>query len=267
MEKKNNNNDLLSGKAKEFSESMKQAIDENPAYDTERINLRPVDYSFMDEIEVSAREEIQGSPTKKGKKHTWQYFAKIAVIVILFFSAVLATSIYINSEPAIAAKFKLEKKFHEITKGLLSTDENAGQNAPDDNAITYHINSMDEMDYAKKVMPGILIPEYIPGGYELDSLDISKYINGTYIANYSFTDGNNHFTIYIYKANEERYEPGTTTIGVNGEMVELEDRILYIWHEEIEETYGVIILKDLLTIDIDGDISQNEMITIAESLN
>ena len=123
---------------------------------------------------------------REKKRHSHIYrFATVAACVALIFVTSSSMAVWMNSEAAHAMKFNLEKTFHKITDGFFSTDEEENGETSE-NEISITIDSMEDIDDAVAFMPDLPIPEYIPEGYELKSLDISKYVNGTYLVEYTF---------------------------------------------------------------------------------
>lgn len=85
---------------------------------------------------------------------------------------------------------------------------------------------MEDIDDAVAFMPDLPIPEYIPEGYELKSLVISKYVNGTYSVEYTFENVDRS----IFMINSRYSTKDQDNIGLIGgsEVIQKNDRTLYL---------------------------------------
>ncbi len=123
---------------------------------------------------------------REKKRHSHIYrFATVAACVALIFVTSSSMAVWMNSEAAHAMKFNLEKTFHKITNGFFSTLRKKIRRVEDDR-IVITVDNMEDIDDAIAFMPNLLIPQYIPDGFELDSLNISKFVSGSYTVEYKF---------------------------------------------------------------------------------
>ena len=140
---------------------------------------------------------------KEKKDHRFLYrFGTVAVCVILIFVTSSGMAVWMSSEAAHAMKFNLEKTFHRITDGFFSTDENESAETSE-NEISITIDSMDDIDDAIAFMPDLPVPEYIPEGFELEELKVSKFVNGNHIIEYTFNNKNNESFFILSRSIDE----------------------------------------------------------------
>ena len=245
-----NDDKKLSEIEEQLKEGFRDAFDEYLKKKGETIP--EPDFSFLNE-------------PKEKKDHRFLYrFGTVAVCVILIFVTSSGMAVWMNSEAAHAMKFRLEKTFHRITDGFFSTDENESAETSE-NEISITIDSMDDIDDAIAFMPDLPVPEYIPEGFELEELKISKYMNGNYTVEYIFANFEGaKFVIY------SRYSMGEENdIGLIGEseVIELYDRVLYLTKDEYTEEYSLNLLIKNQLVTLTGDLDNNTMVKIASMIN
>ncbi len=201
---------------------------------------------------------------REKKRHSHIYrFATVAACVALIFVTSSSMAVWMNSEAAHAMKFNLEKTFHKITNGFFSTDEEENGETSE-NEISITVDSMEDIDDAVAFMPDLPIPEYIPEGFELESLKVSKFVNGSYLVNYDYRNDNNTFSITSNHTLEYGANAGLT---MNPEEIRVNNRTLYYSEDSYTGAKSVsFLMKDQL-IDITGDISRELMIDIAIEIN
>ena len=160
-------------------------------------------------------------------------------------------------------KFNLEKTFHKITDGFFSTDEEENGETSE-NEISITIDSMEDIDDAVAFMPDLPIPEYIPEGYELKSLDISKYVNGTYSVEYTFENVDRS----IFMINSRYSTKDQDNIGLLGgsEVIQKNDRTLYLIKDNYTSKYSVTFLLSNQFIDVTGDLDNDSMMEVAQMI-
>ncbi len=175
-----NDDKKLSEIEEQLKEGFRDAFDEYLKKKGETIP--EPDFSFLNE-------------PKEKKDHRFLYrFGTVAVCVILIFVTSSGMAVWMNSEAAHAMKFNLEKTFHRITDGFFSTDENESAETSE-NEISITIDSMDDIDDAIAFMPDLPVPEYIPEGFELEELKVSKFVNGSNVSQYNFVKDKNKIII------------------------------------------------------------------------
>ncbi len=202
---------------------------------------------------------------KEKKDHRFLYrFGTVAVCVILIFVTSSGMAVWMNSEAAHAMKFNLEKTFHRITDGFFSTDENESAETSE-NEISITIDSMDDIDDAIAFMPDLPVPEYIPEGFELEELKVSKFVNGSYTVEYVYYNMSMSAKFYISsRSNSE--ENALTMLLTDSETIELNDRTIYYYNDEYTREGGVSFILHSQLIDISGNIGKEDIINVAENI-
>lgn len=130
---------------------------------------------------------------------------------------------------------------------------------------TIQISSMDDIDKAIAFLPRFCVPEYIPEGYSLRTLEINKMeILNSYFARYHFSKNEeDYFLIHIRSTPEQGLQ---AVYDAEGKWIELKDRNILKWLNPVENTYGVNVVDVARILYITGSISHEEMMRIAEGL-
>lgn len=245
----------LSPNGEKFSRLMRDAFENETEYDETR--ARPVDYSFMD--------EIPEEPEQSKKRYHFGSATRVAAVILVFSTAVLSTSIWLNSEPANAGKFKLEKIFYQMRNGLFTSDGGGNPNDYlEEEANVLEIDKMADIDTAKKFMPGLLVPAYVPDEYEFDLLEIIKQISGNYFAKYTYETKAG--ILYVQLQTSMSVEAITDSL-VNGNIIEEGDLLMCPWEDKTTDTHGVNAAKGDVGISITGTISIEEMLEVIRNLS
>lgn len=201
---------------------------------------------------------------REKKRHSHIYrFATVAACVALIFVTSSSMAVWMNSEAAHAMKFNLEKTFHKITDGFFSTNEEEnGETSEDEISIT--VDSMEDIDDAVAFMPDLPIPEYIPEGFELESLKVSKFMNGSYIVEYIFK--NDAVQYVIYSSLSKDVQDSTGLVGAS-EVIEMADRTIYLIDDNYTSEYSINCLINNQFICITGDLDRNLMVKVAQMIH
>lgn len=247
-----NNGRKMSETEEELKEKFREVFDEYLKEKGEEIP--EPDLSFLKE--TNEREK---------KKHGHFYrFGTLAVCAVLILTISSGMAVWMNSESAHAMKFNLEKTFHRIADGFFSTDENESAETSE-NEISITIDSMDDIDDAIAFMPELPVPEYIPEGFELEELKVSKFVNGGYTAQYNFIGNESKtLTININDIESNSFDAG---IMMESEKIILPDRSIYYYRDNYFDSYGVIFIQKSKFVEIKSNVSKNMIIKIASSIN
>lgn len=196
-------------------------------------------------------------------KKAFRRMPRVAACFLVLFVASGSMAVWVNSESAHTLKFNMEKTFHKISSTLFSTSESDDENFEEDR-ITISIDSMDDIQDAVDFMPNLPIPEYIPEGFELEKLEVSKFLDGTYSVNYKFANENEN-TLSI----TSNFDTSEVSLKLISEMEEIYagDYVIYPWEDKYTATHGISFLVDDQLIDIFGDVDQEKMIKVASQLN
>lgn len=244
-----NDDKKLSEIEEQLKEGFRDAFDEYLKKKGETIP--EPDFSFLNE-------------PKEKKDHRFLYrFGTVAVCVILIFVTSSGMAVWMNSEAAHAMKFSLEKTFHRITDGFFSTDENESAETSE-NEISITIDSMDDIDDAIAFMPDLPVPEYIPEGFELEELKVSKFVNGSYSLNYLFKNIESEIiTISSCSVSENDTLAGTMA---DSKPIKLNDLTLYYYSDDYTGKYGASFILSSQLIAISGNVNKQDVIAICENI-
>ena len=246
-----NDDKKLSEIEEQLKEGFRDAFDEYLKKKGETIP--EPDFSFLNE-------------PKEKKDHRFLYrFGTVAVCVILIFVTSSGMAVWMNSEAAHAMKFRLEKTFHRITDGFFSTDENESAETSE-NEISITVDSMDDIDDAIAFMPDLPVPEYIPEGFELEELKISKYMNGSYWSRYRFE--NEFGEVFDITSNYLDNTDEDITMSLNGEITEVRknDRRFYVVHDDYTLASNINFVLGKQLVNVTGSINYEKMIEIASKI-
>lgn len=244
-----NDDKKLSEIEEQLKEGFRDAFDEYLKKKGETIP--EPDFSFLNE-------------PKEKKDHRFLYrFGTVAVCVILIFVTSSGMAVWMNSEAAHAMKFNLEKTFHRITDGFFSTDENESAETSE-NEISITIDSMDDIDDAIAFMPDLPVPEYIPEGFELEELKVSKFVNGSNVSQYNFVKDKNKIIISINNVESDSMDAG---IMMKAEEIVLPDRTIYCYKDGLYNSYGASFIEKSQLIDVKGNIDKDIIIKIVSNID
>lgn len=188
----------------------------------------------------------------------WKKLSKVAVFIlsVMIFSSSIA--IWINSDQAVASKFKLDQIMYEMKS---DTDNISTR----DDTISYKTATMDDVDEAKKFYPSLYVPSNIPKGYELQKLQIDKLAGEEYFTNYMFVNKKKNVIDVIINSSTT---PGTLEIAATTKLVKLENTDLYVWYDSTSEALrGVCLLDNNTLLSISSVPDQETMIKIITSFN
>lgn len=201
---------------------------------------------------------------REKKRHSHIYrFATVAACVALIFVTSSSMAVWMNSEAAHAMKFNLEKTFHKITNGFFSTDEEENGETSE-NEISITIDSMEDIDDAVAFMPDLPIPGYIPEGFELESLKVSKFVNDSYSAEYKFISKDDLHIIIASR--QSASEDASAGLVIESEEVVLGDRVAYLYEDEYTNTFGSTFIVKNQLIDVKGNIDRNILLNVVKGI-
>ncbi len=204
--------------------------------------IPPLDKSFMN---------TKKSDDKSSKRRRYSLIAAAAALMICIVTVVPPM---IGGDAAYGDKGILHRLFGSDMG--IGTDEQDGTDQ--ERECKVEINDLENIDEAKDLCKNLYVPEYLPEGFELESLVVEKTEAGV-DADYTFKNGEKELHIGM-----SFIENGNATYSSNsqGEMIELEDRIIVPSKDKMSvETYmeeGIMMIS--------GDMSQEEMITVAKKL-
>lgn len=208
---------------------------------------------------------LQEEKPKKRKEHrVLRRFATIAACMVLLLVTSSGMAIWISSDAAHAVKFSLEKTLHRISGTFFSTDDGK-EIETEENQISITIDSMDDIQDAVNFMPDLPVPGYIPEGFELETLTVVKYMDGSYIVDYQFKNDNK--TYFSLTSNSVADGEATAGLMYESETFMVGKYKAYYWLDEYTSLYGISILIDNQLVDVRGDIDRNIMLKVAENIH
>ena len=232
----------------------------------ERENLKKNEQKFMEEIGAALKrhekktkldaEVLEGWVTaakEKSRARKRKYMTAISCVVIVCAGTFSAMNLLVP-DAAIAGKngpITTEEGNNTIVKeGRGEPGENAGKES-------IIVDDWKKVDGVKKKYPQLLIPQYVPEGYEFSELAVEA--SGLF----------NTYT-YIFVQNEERFQL-TQTVGTELEIIKDYDRAFKTdegvevrFKDDIEASIHFIIGKDLCTLI--GSFSDEEYGRIVDAL-
>ena len=98
----------------------------------------------------------------------------------------------------------------------------------------------------------------------MKSLDISKYVNGTYSVEYTFENVDRS----IFMINSRYSTKDQDNIGLIGgsEVIQKNDRTLYLIKDNYTSKYSVTFLLSNQFIDVTGDLDNDSMMEVAQMI-
>lgn len=237
----------------QFSSLLAEVMEEPDEIYGERIGK--VDYSFLDEEKAK----------KSGSKKYFRHLLRAAVFVLCVLVAGSAMAIWINSEPAVATKFSIQKMFYEIRDGVFGTNANEVNESETSNLIEVEYTKWEDIEKAKKLVPDLLVPTYIPEGYEFEKLIVETEVTGEVIVDYVFIKNKDKYHVSIF--NLENIEEAKITHKSTVNFSEVGE--VMVWKDKINncsENNGATIMFENKCILVTGDIQENDIIKIFEGI-
>lgn len=102
-------------------------------------------------------------------------FAGRLLLLLLCVLLSIGITCWLHTDSGRAAAFRVEKLTWRVMGLINETDPST---AGRDDVISIRIEDAADFDLAKKFMPELLIPGYVPEGWELESLVLMKTLSG-----------------------------------------------------------------------------------------
>lgn len=194
---------------------------------------------------------------EKKKRVHFSRFTKVTAVVIIALLSINVFMLATESTDSYGQRGLLHRIYKSVT-GII-TDEGQEMDSTD---VLESFESLNLKD-AKTFFPSLYIPEYIPAGFNLESLIIERYTADDYWVQYIYT--NTEESIYIdlsYYQNSrfKYYSEG------EGNMIEMDDRILYSYISTSTNEYTVEVYFEDCMMNIEGINDENELTKIAENM-
>lgn len=248
---------------------------------------RPLDLSFLpEEVAAMLREEepeqSRELPTKKTEKNpeTDLYtktetcaqrevqppvrrFRQWAAAILL--CAVLTGGMtwwMNNSQYAYAARFYLEKIMYQLSGNCFVSDpEEDGKK----DLIRIRMKDSADLESASRFMPELLTPAYLPVGWKLKNLELSKTFQGDKQAVFTYT-GPESGILSIdenYPADGDTAQAGETT---DSHIIQLGSHGITLYHDSVSDNLAAEFVENRVQVRIVGNLSEEDLLRIAEKM-
>lgn len=226
------------------------------------------DLSFLNEEPDAQVEENDADreevfvPAKKEKKRRFSQFTKVAAVAIIF---LLCANIFLlgkNSSESYGDKGILHRLYQGVT-GLFTDSEEQTEDSDVEEFITFDRLGDKELEQAKKFLPGLYVPTYMPEGYELEKLTIEKFVFGDYQAEYVYKNNSNRINVLLYYSTDADC---TYQWQGDGNLIEMSDRKIFVSKDPVSEGTMISVYTESCSIDISGAISPDELVMIGKKL-
>ena len=186
--------------------------------------------------------------------------AQIAIAALLIFVLSSLMALNMNEQNTLALVHPLETIQHFLRGDReLSAPSSGGR---EEKSQTVRITDPENIDEALRLMPQLYIPEYLPEGWEMKSLEVTKKADGVGLAIFSYINTNNMITI------DEFYGINLINDLNTSEKIEISGRSYY-YHENEDTGEGVLIFlekENLIQINSNSFLEKDEMLRIAEKM-
>ena len=121
----------------------------------------------------------------------------------------------------------------------------------------------EKADRAVRFMPELYVPSAVPGGWELDRLELSKTIKGIKTAKYTFyNQASESFTIDETLPSED--QPAGS--GVQGDSVQLDHRKVLLFRDENTGLSEAGFTENGVLVRLAGDLDEEDLLRVADSM-
>ena len=199
---------------------------------------------------------------KKTNKHLrFNRLSTVVAIIVVMLLGLNAVMLFSDSNEVYSEKGLLHR-IHEGVRGIF-TDEDPSQFVEvDETGEVFIITDMKDIDKAKAFWPELCVPGYVPEGYELNKLKITKNISGIYKAIYHFEKSDCKLTIIVISNTVDKYLSTD-----EGKMIENNGRIAnYYWDDIYQRNTIDVYLEDAI-VYIYGEINEDTLMKIANNIN
>ena len=223
-------------------------------YQKQAGNPSPLNRSFIE------MEKETGKRSRRIKR-----YSAIAAAVLLV--VVLGNTIsMIAFDDSVYGDKGLLHRIYKSATGL-STDEQDEallENEVAETVSSITINSMDDIEGAIDFAEGNLyVPQYIPDGFQLESLIVEQSQFGDFTAEYTFKNGEKQLSL-IEMANSD--DDSTVNASGDGDLIRLKDRILYVQDEDSNGDRYIDVITEESVMQMLGKVSREEGIKFAKGL-
>ena len=229
---------------KEFAKLFQDAYDSGLR--PEHGPQRPLDLSFLEKDKKRLRRRAR--------------IMKIAAVFLLIFITSSVMTIWISGSPSEAFDHPLQKIMQCLSGGRYSTDP--GSSGREEKNHTLYITDSTKIDSALQMMPPLYIPEYIPVGWQMESLEVAEKENGCIVAKYIYNNsGQGIITIdELFGSNQKVNLPNTNDVKViNGKTV-------YSYCNEDFNNQAVMFYDNEVFVHINAPLEEEILLKIADQM-
>lgn len=177
-----------------------------------------------------------------------------------FVMAVLAGMFAFNTLNSEVGADKNPKEEIVTEDGVIIEDGGYGSSDGEDNV--WVITNWHDVESVKLTYPELLIPEYIPEGYEFRQLIVESLITNGILYDYSFYNKNKKkFEIEIFKHTSEL---STLALENNAKYINSKKGVIYVQENEKKATMQ---LDDGNIITIWGELDESEIVKIVNGIS
>ena len=227
--------------------TMKQIIKDSTDRELERYETKTLTPDELKKMAAAAQ--------RKKKQHYRKLAGVAALLAVVLFGAIMAFN---NFSTDVEAD-KNAKEEIVTEDGVIIEDGGWGSSSEDNWVIT----DWAEVKAAKATIPELVVPEYIPEGYEFQQLKIEGS-EISIIAEYLFNNNDNE-SIRIQQYKHEEYLE-STKIYNDYRCVECDNGTIYI-KENTDNNKAIIQWDDGVIIQIWSKLSDNDIIKIIENMS
>lgn len=211
-----------------------------------------IDLSFMEE---KPEKDVR-------RKFTVNRFAKVAAILIIVLLGMNVIMLSAGANVSYSERGLLHR-IYEGARGIFTDEDETDVVELNETSDVYTITDFSKIDKAKEIWSNIYVPQYIPNDFRFVNLTIKKEISDDYFAYYEYKNGIDEIYIEMTYVSDE----GKRISSSNGEIIELSDRIVCVYWDEIHNYYVADVYTEDMTIYLYGEITKDELINIAKYLS
>lgn len=202
-------------------------------------------------------EEIVQRDKKRSAKHMRRAAGLAAALIIVIAGAVIAfdTSLF----DAGANKTGEEETVTE--DGVVVEDE--GWGSGDENVVVFE--NWEEALLAREDIEGLLVPEYMPEGYEFDNLQIENLEDGSLMCIFRFTAEQNEF-IEIHEFIQAQDASAMTVVVDSSYQMETEKGVAYVAENDDDTKKATVQTDGGVIVDVISGLNDSEITAIINNL-
>ena len=230
--------------SEELEERFRRAFLSNPS--PERAPKRPLDLSFMQEQKHRRKVRIRG--------------AQVAVACLLIFVVSSLLAVHLNDQLSLASGHPLERILYYIKGGGYTTDPSSS--GREEKSQTVRVTDPEKIDAALRLMPQLHIPEYLPEGWEMKSLEVTKKADGSCSAGFLYENGQKQsLTIEEYDGpDSEGKQPDA------GEILTHNGKTFYYFPEQSGEKQRIEFREGTMLLRIEAPLDKEVLLSIADQM-